>query len=72
VCGDYTLADLQAAGAVNDDASSVKVPSGYKVTLYTGDNFTGTAVTKTSDDSCFTDDGINDQVSSMKITTTNP
>src|SRR5581483_5808880 len=38
VCGDYTLADLQAAGAVNDDASSIKVPSGYKVTLYTGDN----------------------------------
>jgi len=68
VCGDYTTSDLTAMGFVNDDASSVKVPAGYKVTLYTGDNFTGTSVTKTADDSCFTDDGINDQVSSIKVT----
>jgi hypothetical protein len=68
VCGDYTASDIVAAGGLNDDASSIKVPSGYRVTLYTGDNFTGTAIVKTSDDSSLIDDGINDQVSSMKIT----
>jgi len=71
VCGDYTAADIAAAGGINDDASSIKVPSGYKVTLYTGDNFTGTAIVKTADDSSLIDDGINDQVSSLKVTTTN-
>ena len=71
VCGDYTAAEIAAAGGINDDASSIKVPAGYKVTLYTGDNFTGTAIVKTADDSSLVDDGINDQVSSLKVTTTN-
>jgi len=71
VCGSYTAADIAAAGGINDDASSIKVPAGYKVTLYTGDNFTGTAIVKTADDSSLIDDGINDQVSSLQVTTTN-
>src|SRR6185369_1486985 len=69
VCGSYTAADIAAAGGINDDASSIKVPAGYKVTLYTGDNFTGTAIVKTADDSSLIDDGINDQVSSLQVTT---
>jgi len=67
VLGNYTMSQIVAAGGVNDDASSVKVPSGYKVTLYTGDNFTGTAIVKTANDSSIVDDGINDAVSSIKV-----
>jgi hypothetical protein len=66
--GDYTLTELRNMGFVNDDASSIKVPSGYHVTVYTSDNYTGTAVTFTADESCFTDLGINDAVSSIKVT----
>src|SRR6185369_17929008 len=65
--GNYTAAQITAAGGVVDDASSIRVPAGMKVTLYTGDNFTGTAVVKTADDSSLIDDGINDQVSSLKV-----
>lgn len=66
-CGSYTMSELVAMGFTNDDASSIKVPSGYRVTLYTSDNFTGTAVVKTANDSSLTDDGINDAVSSVKV-----
>jgi len=67
--GTYTTAQLVAAGGVDNDASSVRVPAGMKVTLYTGDNFTGTAIVKTTDDSSLVDDGINDAVSSLKVET---
>ena len=66
-CGSYTMSELVAMGFTNDDASSIKVPSGYRVTLYTSDNFTGTSVVKTANDSSLTDDGINDAVSSVKV-----
>ncbi|WP_200976039.1 hypothetical protein [Echinicola sp. 20G] len=39
--GSYTTADLEALGGVNNDISSIKVPLGYEVTLFDGDNFTG-------------------------------
>jgi hypothetical protein len=66
-CGSYTLSELTAMGFVNDDASSIKVPSGYRVTLYSSDNFTGTSVVKTANDSSFIDDGLNDVVSSIIV-----
>jgi hypothetical protein len=65
--GNYTMAQLAAAGGINDDASSLKVPLGWKVTLYTNDNFTGTATVKTANDGALSDDGINDMVSSLKV-----
>jgi len=65
--GTYTMAQLIAAGGVNDDASSVRVPPGMKVTLYTGDNFTGTNVVETADDPSLIDNGINDATSSLKV-----
>ena len=37
--GNFTLEDLQRRGMRNDDISSLKVPSGYRVTLYENDNF---------------------------------
>jgi hypothetical protein len=65
--GDYTMADIQARGGVNDDASSIRVPAGRTVTLYKGNNFSGASVTLTSDDSCLTDKSFNDAVSSMRV-----
>ena len=66
--GNYTMADIQARGGVNDDASSIRVPSGYTVTLYTSDNFAGSSLVRTADDSCFTDNtGFNDTISSMRV-----
>ncbi len=65
--GSYTLAQLQARGIVNDDISSLRVQSGYSITLYQHDNFTGNSITKTGDDSCLVDDGFNDSASSIVI-----
>ncbi len=68
--GSYTLAQLQARGIVNDDISSLRVQSGYSITLYQHDNFTGNAITKTADDSCLVDEGFNDSASSIVISST--
>jgi hypothetical protein len=66
--GNYTLSQLRAYGFVNDWASSMKVPSGWTVTLYQHDNFGGTSWRFTGDNSNFTTtSGLNDQVSSCKI-----
>lgn len=67
--GTYTLSQLQALGIANDDVSSLKVTSGYKVTLYKDDNFSGRSVVKTADDDCLVDDTFNDSTSSLKVET---
>lgn len=41
--GSYTLNQLIALGAINDDISSLKVNGGYEVILYRDNNFTGPA-----------------------------
>ncbi|AMX02459.1 family 16 glycosylhydrolase [Microbulbifer thermotolerans] len=68
--GSYNLSALQALGFVNDAASSIKVSPGYQVTLYEHDNFTGASVTVTGDNSCLTDEGFNDNVSSIVVSPT--
>ena len=65
--GNYTLAQLQALGALNDDVSSVQVQSGYKLTLYADNNFTGTAVTLAGNDDCLANENFNDLTSSIKV-----
>ena len=67
--GTYTLAQLQGYGFVNDWASSAKVPSGWSVTMYADDNFTGSSWAITSDKADFTtfSPTANDKVSSIKI-----
>ena len=66
--GNYTLAQLQSYGFVNDWASSMRVPSGWTVIIYKDDNFSGTSWTLTSDTPNFTSfAGLNDQASSCKI-----
>jgi hypothetical protein len=67
--GTYTLSQLNARGVLNDDISSLKVNSGYKVTLYENDNFGGAALVVTADNSCLVASGWNDRASSLKVET---
>jgi hypothetical protein len=67
--GTYTLSQLAALGMPNDWASSVKVPSGRTVIMYSDDNFMGTSWTRTADTPDFTtlSPTANDKVSSVKV-----
>ncbi|MDR6940447.1 endo-beta-N-acetylglucosaminidase H [Mucilaginibacter pocheonensis] len=67
--GNYTLAQLQAYGFIDNWASSVKMPTGWKVTMYKNDNFGGTSWIRTSNTANFTTlfPNANDVVTSVKI-----
>ena len=65
--GDYTLATLKSYGINNDDISSIKVNSGFKIQLFNDDNFAGTTTTISSNDDCLVDNGFNDLTTSLKI-----
>jgi hypothetical protein len=65
--GDYTLSALNARGILNDDVSSIRVTSGYRVTLYEHDNFGGATLVLTGDNSCLVGAGWNDRASSMRV-----
>lgn len=65
--GNYTTADLVARGAKDNDISSVNVSSGFQVTLYANDNFSGTSITLVSNNNCLVANGFNDQASSIKV-----
>lgn len=71
--GRYTLAQLNAAGIPDNWMTSLKVPSGWTVEVYDGDNFTGTKWTYTADNSWIGTDA-NDKMTSVIIssTTTSP
>ena len=67
--GNYTMAQLAAQGVPNDWASSVRIPAGWTVIIYSGDNFSGTSWTRTSDTSSFgsLSPSANDVMSSCRI-----
>jgi uncharacterized protein YbdZ (MbtH family) len=67
--GNYTRAQLQAAGVQDNWASSVRVPAGWSVTIYAEDNFTGQSWTRTADTQNFTtlSPNANDQLTSCRI-----
>src|SRR4029450_4097022 len=65
----FPLSHIQAAGGVNDDASSIRIASGFKVTLFENDNQTGSSVTLTGDTACFVGLNFNDILSSLRIET---
>ncbi|GAA3933872.1 hypothetical protein GCM10022209_30240 [Chitinophaga oryziterrae] len=65
--GTYTRSQLIALGILDDDISSLKVTSGYKVTLYQDDNFTGSTLVLTADDNCLVDNSWNDVTTSLKV-----
>ena len=64
--GSHNYNDIASAGIKNDVISSLKVPSGYKVTLYNDADFKGDKKEFTSDASYVGDD-LNDKTSSIKI-----
>ncbi|MES2454538.1 MAG: endo-beta-N-acetylglucosaminidase H [Bacteroidota bacterium] len=67
--GTYTLSQLQNYGFINDWASSVKIPSGWTVTMYYDNNFLGTSWVLNGNNSNFTtlSPNANDLVTSVKI-----
>ena len=67
--GNYTRAQLQAAGVQDNWASSVRVPAGWSVTMYAEDNFGGQSWTRTSDTPNFIalSPNANDQLTSCQI-----
>lgn len=64
--GNYTMAQINAAGISNDWISSLRVPGGWIVELYENDNFTGTKWTFTAD-SNYVGAAANDKATSIKI-----
>ena len=64
--GTYDYSDIIAKGIKNDAISSLKVSSGYKVTLYDNEGFKGTSKEFTGDAS-YVGNEINDKTSSIKI-----
>jgi alpha-L-fucosidase len=66
--GSYTSSQLSAAGVGPAAISSLRVPQGYQVTGYSGDNFTGTAWTFTADNPDLRVTGNNDAIVSLKVT----
>jgi len=67
--GTYTTAQLGTKGVPDNWASSVRIPSGWTVIMYSADNFTGTSWTLTSDTPSFSalSPSANDQLSSCNI-----
>lgn len=67
--GSYTTAQLQALGVPSKWASSLRVPTGWQVTMYQNDNFSGTSWTFSADTG-WVGDAANDQMASCKIQAT--
>jgi len=67
--GKYTLQQMAAMGVKNDWASSIRVPNGRSITMYSDDNFSGWSWTLTSDTPDFSKlkPNANDIVSSFVI-----
>ncbi|MFF7995848.1 alpha-L-fucosidase [Kitasatospora xanthocidica] len=65
--GSYTAAQLSAGGAAFG-ISSMRVPRGYRVLGYPGDDFTGSPWTFTTDNPDLGKTGNNDAIKSLKVT----
>ncbi len=66
--GTYTSSQLSTAGVGPSAISSLRVPQGYQLTGWSGDNFTGTAWTFTADNPDLRVTGNNDAIVSLKVT----
>ena len=70
--GDYTTAQLQSRGLLNNDLSSLKINAGYEVQLFNDDNFGGASLTLSGNTSCLASNPLdagnwNDKVSSLRL-----
>ena len=65
----YSSVELNALGTdyVKKNVSSIKVASGYQVTLYSGGKFNGKKLTLTGNEECLVAGGFNDRMMSIKI-----
>lgn len=66
--GEYSAAELKRVGIPDNAIAAVKVPEGFVVTLHENDGFAGRFGTLKASDSCLNNDGFNNLVSSVKIT----
>ena len=69
--GNYTLSQLQSLGARDNDISSLKVQSGYEITIYENNNFNGRSYTFSGDDACLVNENFNDIVTSVQVRSVN-
>ncbi|HMA99688.1 MAG TPA: family 43 glycosylhydrolase [Spirochaetota bacterium] len=67
--GAFTTADLTAAGIADNSVSSVKVPEGYLLEIFDGDNQTGSKWNMYAESADLAVSGCNDKLSSLRITT---
>ncbi|MEV6006918.1 alpha-L-fucosidase [Streptomyces sp. NPDC051976] len=67
VLGGYTAAQLQSLGLAARTISSLRIPAGYQVVGYSGDNFSGTAWTFSADNADLRTTGNNDAITSLKV-----
>ncbi|ANS70509.1 Alpha-L-fucosidase [Streptomyces lincolnensis] len=65
--GDYTAADLTAAGPGPRTLSSLRPAPGYQVIGYSGDDFSGTSWTFTADNPDLRSTGNNDRIASLRV-----
>jgi hypothetical protein len=65
--GNFDTAAIVARGGLDNDASSIRVAPGFRVTLFTGNNQTGRSAVVTGDTACFVDLSFNDVLSSMRV-----
>lgn len=64
--GEYNMSAMQNAGIPNDAISSIKVPLGYKLTVFWDINFSGSSKVFAGDSSYVGNDW-NDQITSFKV-----
>ena len=64
--GSYTTAQLAALGVINNQASSIEVPKGWKVIAYADDNFRGDSIVVTTD--ARSGGAFDNKLSSVKVT----
>lgn len=65
--GNFNLRALQDKGMVDNTLSSFRVKSGYRIFIYTGSNFNGSAGYTSRDIECLDRYGWNDVVSSIRV-----
>ncbi|MEI6823719.1 MAG: T9SS type A sorting domain-containing protein [Bacteroidota bacterium] len=65
--GDYLLSSIQSRGLKDKNISSIKVATGYQIRIFENDSFGGSSILLTTEDSCLSDIGWDNRISSMKI-----
>ncbi|MBN2486080.1 MAG: T9SS type A sorting domain-containing protein [Bacteroidales bacterium] len=65
--GSHSMFVLNSKGIPNDAASAIKVAPGFELVAYEDYNFTGQSFIFTENDTCLTDNGIDNWISSIKV-----